>query len=85
MTHEVTDNPIIIRFSDPGLHPTEFKTYQGCDIEQALNSEVVKSYTKACITINGKDHWLQRFLGCTTWLPFALHQELRPYFSPEDV
>lgn len=62
---------ITIRFSDPGLHPTTI--------------ELTSGYTLACVTADGKDYWLQRFLGQETWLPFALHQAMRPYFSEEDV
>jgi len=79
-------SPIIIRFSDPGLHPMEFRTYLGIDIDKALQDAMILGYTKACVTIEGKEHWLQRFLGTNNaWLPFALYQSLRPYFSPEDV
>ncbi len=79
------NSPIIIRFSDPGLHPREFRTYDGLSFDKALEEGRISGYTRACVTIEGKDHWLQCFLGGSNWLPFSMHQALRPYFSPEDV
>lgn len=78
-------SPIIIRFSDPGLHPTKVTISCGIEIDKELATAMALGYTQACMTIECKDYWLYRFLGSKTWLPSVVFTAMRPYFSPEDV
>ena len=85
MTNQIETDEIVVRLSDPGLHSHELVVNSGLELDELLSNALKTSYTRICITIDGKDHWLQRFLGGKTWLPFVTHQALQPYYSPEDV
>ena len=79
------NQPITIRFSDPGLHPIALTISAGYELDKTFANPAKRGYTRACVTANDKDYWMQCFLGCSTWFPITLHQELKPYFSSEDV
>lgn len=83
MANPFPDRPIVIHFSAPDLHPMNFETYLGADIEKALAGASVQGYTKACVCVGRKKFRLQRRVNSNLWLSEFLQESLEPHFPDE--
>ncbi len=91
-SEEVVGVVMRLRYSDPGLFTIEETlTLTGnakldeASYTRALDEATRRSYTRCCITVNGKDSWLQRLLGTSQWIPYTLYQQLKPYYFDENI